>query len=289
MKARPQPDVAAPTPIAAPESRQLELNASVWKAGRFLSAYDNRLLLPAEVLILARFREALSGRVLDVGCGAGRLLAYLVQLGADAHGVDISSQMVEHCRLRFPDAEVTQADLMSLSGQVDGPFDAVLMSDNVLDVADDAHRRAALADVRRLLVPGGLLAFSSHNLANWEGTPPSRGALPARSKLTALAHDLSGRSIAWTVRAILSLPRRRANHRRLAPLQYRAGDHAVVNDSAHDYSLLHYYISRGEQVRQLAELGYSVVDVLELDGRSVAEGEDGRGTSLYYVATAAGA
>ena len=69
-------------------------------------------------------------------------------------------------------------------------------------------------------------------------------------------------------------------------MQRRAADHAIVNDEAHDYSLLHYYISRSDQERQLDQLGYELLDVLEFDGDPVGPGADGLGPSLYYVAQA---
>jgi SAM-dependent methyltransferase len=273
---------------------QTDLNVTVWRAGDHVSEYDSRILEPAEVLLLVRYREAFSGRVLDVGCGAGRLLGYLVSLSATAVGVDISPAMVETCRRRFPGIDVRVADLEDLSRSLEGPFDVVLMSDNVLDVVDDARRRAVFADVRGLLADHGLLVFSSHNLARWERAVPAgagagagpRAAVAARlGRARSLPRQLLHRSPAWMLNAVVRLPRRRANRRRLGPMQQRAADHAVVNDEAHDYSLLHYYIARRDQERQLAELGYDLVDVLEFNGASVPAGSDGVGPSLYYVAT----
>ena len=157
---------------------QTDLNAAVWRAGRHVSDYDSRVLEPAEVLLLVRYREAFSGRVLDVGCGAGRLLGYLVSVSAEPIGIDISPAMVETCRRRFPGVDARVADLEALPDSVPGPFDVVLMSDNVLDVFDDDRRRAALAAIRGLLSDKGLIVFSSHNLARWEQTgaaPPPPG------------------------------------------------------------------------------------------------------------------
>ncbi len=271
-------------PIVA---EQAEVNARTWSAGGFVPEYDTRALVPAEVLILARHRETLSGRVLDVGCGAGRLLGYLVQLGAEAHGIDISATMVDHCRRRFPGLDIRLGDLADLRASVQGPFDALLMSDNVLDVFDDARRRAVLADARSLLAPGGLLVFSSHNLARWDADARSRPASPRGSiapKLSFAVHKLASKPPAWALHAIVRLPRRRANRKRLAPLQSRAADHAVINDSAHDYALLHYYIRRADQERQLSEIGFRLAEVLEFDGSAVPDGVDGTGSSLYYVA-----
>jgi SAM-dependent methyltransferase len=265
-----------------------DVNTAVWRAAAHVSEYDSRVLEPVEILLLARYREKFSGRVLDVGCGAGRILGYLLSLGADAVAIDIAPAMVERCRQRFPGADVRVGDLETLPNSVDGPFDVVLMSDNVLDVLNDSRRRAVLGELPGLLAPGGLVVFSSHNLARWErAAPPESGQVaPARlGQVGDRARQLANRSPVWMLDAVVRLPRRRFNRRRLGPLQHRAADHAIINDEAHDYSLLHYYISRADQERQLDQLGYALVDVLELDGDPVAPGTEGRGPSLYYVAT----
>jgi len=49
--------------------------------------------------------------VLDVGCGAGRLLGPLLSIGAEVHGVDISDDMIQHCRERFPAARLAVGDV----------------------------------------------------------------------------------------------------------------------------------------------------------------------------------
>jgi SAM-dependent methyltransferase len=272
------------TDVAAGQSQH---NAAIWSAGALVSEYDNRVLEPAEVLLLARHREAFTGRVLDAGCGAGRLLGYLVQLGADVVGVDISTEMVERCREHFPGADVRVGDLAALGAVTEGPFDVVLISDNLLDVFDDAERRRVLAEARGLLGPEGLLIFSSHNLASQSPSPGGEpSASPLQRVLGVLGH-IANRSPVWMLQAIARFPRRRANRRRLAPRQYRRDDHAVLNDSAHDYSLLHYYIGRDGQDRQLAQLGLELLEAVEFDGRPVEPGRDGEGPSLYYVARAA--
>ncbi len=259
---------------------QAEINARLWSAGQFVKTYDNPNLLPAESVILARYREAITGRVLDLGCGAGRLLGYLLLLGADAHGVDISPQMVAHCRRRFPGTDVRVGDLADVKASIDGPFDAVLMSDNLIDVFDDAQRRRVLADLRELLAPGGLLVFSSHNLDQSD-----QAARTPSSRVKEAALAAARRSPAGWIRTAMGIPAVRRNRRRLGPLQYRDGDHAVVNDVAHNYALLHYYIGRLAQERQLADVGLDLVEVLEADGVAVSAGEAGQSPWLYYIAT----
>ena len=145
------------------------------------------------MVILVRYREVLSRRTLEVGCGAGRILGYVAQLGGEAHGIDISPAMVEHCRRRYPAADTRVGDLADIGRSAEGPFDAVLALDNVLDVFDDAERRRVLADLRALLAPDGLLIFSSHNLAYVDRAAPGDG-------------DRSGRAGQGRARRLLSEP-----------------------------------------------------------------------------------
>jgi SAM-dependent methyltransferase len=243
------------------------------------------VLLPVEVLLLARYRDKLSGRVLEVGCGAGRILGYLVALGGEVHGIDISTDMVEHCRAVYPRAHVRVGDLADLQAGAEGRFSAVLAMDNVLDIFDDPDRRRVLRDLRELLGPGGILIFSSHNLGYIErpqGTPTRR-----TRRMHELLWKAGSKPLTEVTRAITHIPRRLANRRRLAPLERRERDHAIINDEAHDYSLLHYYIRHADQQRQLAELGLELVECLDVDGRPLAEDEESSAPWLHYVARAA--
>jgi SAM-dependent methyltransferase len=262
-------------------SDQLQVNASAWQRGDHVAEYANRRLLPVEVVILVRYREALSGRTLELGCGAGRILGYVAQLGGEAHGIDISAAMVEHCRSRYPAAHTRVGDLADIGRSAEGPFDAVLALDNVLDVFDDGERRRVLGDLRALLGPDGLLMFSSHNLAYVD-----RGALPAggRGSVGRLLGEVASRPPSNVARAIRRIPGRRRNRKRLGPLERRGDGYAIINDSAHDFALLHYYIGRDAQDRQLHETGFELLECLDADGRTVDPGELHPDPWLHYVA-----
>jgi hypothetical protein len=80
-------------------------------------------------------------------------------------------------------------------------------------------------------------------------------------------------------------PRRIRNHLRLRRLQRVESDYALINDNAHDYALLHYYITPQAQVKQLEARGFAVLEVLDLDCRRLGPEESAeRHVFLHYVA-----
>lgn len=253
------------------------VNVRVWEAGDYVADYANRILRPVEVVLLMRYRDPLSGRILDVGCGAGRILGYLITLGGDVLGVDVSPRMVEYCRRCYPEAAVLVADMGRLPESIGGGFDVILASYNVIDVLDDPARRAFLSDMHQRLASDGLLIFSSHNLgyAERSGTEPTPRRLLGR--LNRPPREL--------IELPLRLPARIRNRRRMRALERREADHAILNDLALDYALLHYYVRRDDQERQLDQLGYELVECLDLDGRTIPPGDPASHCSeLHYVA-----
>src|SRR5262245_4939270 len=102
-----------------------DVNEGVWARRNLVKKYANRTLRPAEVILLVRYREAFSGRFLELGCGAGRFAGYVIDLGGEVHGVDISAEMVAACRERYPAGHFEVGDLRDLSGQPDGAYDCV--------------------------------------------------------------------------------------------------------------------------------------------------------------------
>ena len=245
------------------------------------------MLKPAETLLLVRYRDQFSGRVVELGCGGGRLMGYLVKIARQAEGIDVSPSMVGYCQAAFPEAQVAEGDVRHLSDCLSDVYDVVLASDNILDILDDTERRRVLGELRDRLAPGGLLVFSTHNLAFMDFPPASGAGSTDRARSGARLAKALNTSPAAAARGVARLRRERSNRRRLAALQYRAADHAVLNDEAHEYALLHYYIRRDDQERQLQSLGLELRECLELDGAAVSTGHDGAGPSLYYVAEAA--
>jgi 2-polyprenyl-3-methyl-5-hydroxy-6-metoxy-1,4-benzoquinol methylase len=112
-----------------------------------------------------RFRQFLSeglppGRVLDVGCGDGGFLRLARERGFTPAGFDYERRMVELARARgIADAECAEFGAYC-RGRADAEFDAVTL----FDVLEHSPEPAAfLAELRRLLKPGGHLAVTLPN------------------------------------------------------------------------------------------------------------------------------
>jgi SAM-dependent methyltransferase len=103
-------------------------------------------------LILDLLNASGGERVLDVGCGEGRLMATLFSSGVAPVGVDISQDLLESARMFGP---VVRHALPSLSTFRVGVFDGALVS-LVLEHLDDEV--ALLSELARVVRPGGRLA-----------------------------------------------------------------------------------------------------------------------------------
>ena len=98
------------------------------------------------------------------------------------------------------------------------------------------------------------------------------------------ARNLTGNPVRF-VNRLLRLPRSLPNHRRLSREQRIEADYAILNDEAHDYSLLHYYIARDGQDRQLAAHGFELLACVDLAANEVGPGEQAFGChELHYAA-----
>src|SRR5690349_15378705 len=99
---------------------------------------------------IERLPLAPGARLLDAGCGSGRMLDELARYGR-VTGVDISSEAVAASRARGH--HVVRAAIEALPF-ADGTFDLVTCLDVIEHTPDD---RATLAELRRVTRPGGLL------------------------------------------------------------------------------------------------------------------------------------
>jgi ubiquinone/menaquinone biosynthesis C-methylase UbiE len=116
------------------------------------NAYYNR----PEMIRLAG--DVTSLRVLDAGCGSGPLMDDLRAKGAVVSGFDLSAAMIDLAQERLgAEADLRVADLGAPLPYTDDEFDVVVASLALHYVEDWA---SALAELRRVLTPGGRLIVS---------------------------------------------------------------------------------------------------------------------------------
>jgi SAM-dependent methyltransferase len=101
------------------------------------------------------------GRVLEIGCGLGDLLASMST--SQCVGVDVSPRMIALARIRHPALDLRVADV-ERDPLPEGPFDFIVFSDAVGHLDDVEH---ALERVRPLLAPTGRVVVTYYNLL-WE-------------------------------------------------------------------------------------------------------------------------
>jgi SAM-dependent methyltransferase len=226
-----------------------------------------------ERALIERFGTSLHGRVLVLGCSVGRFTALLYRIAYELHGVCEATEQVARCRRAYPQAVFTTCDPRDLLDFAPCVFDAVLVPGDTFDVLDHRDRRDVLQDARALLKGDGLLVFASHNCA-------------FTSAPGAWVRVLLG-SPRRPLQSALRLPRRVRNRRRLSALERRGDEYELRNDGAREFGVLHHYVSRDSQERQLSELGYELLECLDCDGRSVERSASAqRSRVLHYVARA---
>lgn len=105
--------------------------------------------------------------IFEFGCGTGRLAEHLMQEMPPSVryvGVDLSPKMIGLATSRLTDWE-DRSDVVLVDGSLplpaeSGSADRVL-STYVFDLLDEEYARAVLADLRRILRPGGQLCLAS--------------------------------------------------------------------------------------------------------------------------------
>lgn len=107
--------------------------------------------------MLARVRGRSFATALDVGCGEGRFCRMLRGLGVFPVGLDPTRALLEAARQRDPGGEYCHGRAEALPF-ADGRFDLVVSYLTLIDIADI---RAAIAEMARVLHPGGTLLIAN--------------------------------------------------------------------------------------------------------------------------------
>jgi ubiquinone/menaquinone biosynthesis C-methylase UbiE len=246
-----------------------EVNRRAYTSRSVLSWYqDLEIIQDAERTILekitARIRDK---RLLDISMGGGRTTALLLPISRDYVGIDYASDLVDAARRKFPQAAIICRDARDLTCFDDASFDFVLVSNNGLDYMVHEDRITVMQEIFRVLNPQGLFMFSTHNrdYQNFD-------RLPWQQK-----HSFEPGFLKNCAHALYYLPK----HLSLKKHARQSEGYAIINDNAHGYSLLTYYISIERQIEQLAQVGF--VDTEAYDFAGTVRESDTTSPWIYYL------
>jgi SAM-dependent methyltransferase len=122
-------------------------------------AGQKRFSHPLHIASLTRYADP-SARILDFGCGDGRILAELLRGGyRNIIGIDFSLRMLQCCRSLLSDVRLVQNGGQTIPLQKHS-LDVVLLFAVLTCIPLDEDQRELLWEVSRVLRPGGLLYVS---------------------------------------------------------------------------------------------------------------------------------
>jgi ubiquinone/menaquinone biosynthesis C-methylase UbiE len=158
-----------------------------WYEDRVLPRIINKVLDNKHTReIRRRVAGDLSGDVLEIGFGSGLNLPYLSEGVASFQAVDPSGKAAELAQGRIAASRVP-VKLIGLDGQKiplpDDSVDAVLSTWTLCTIPDAV---AAIAEVRRVLRPGGTLHFVEHGIA------PDAGVRKWQDRLNGMQQRIAG-------------------------------------------------------------------------------------------------
>lgn len=163
------------TPAVAPEILEF-YGETIDEADRLTSSADGVLEMLRTQEILCRYLPSPPASVLDVGGGPGAHARWLIKDGYTVHLIDPVPRHVDQATATGASAELGDARALTAA---DNTYDVVLLLGPLYHLLDREDRLQALAEARRVVRPGGLVAAAAigryaslfeHTATTWLGT-----------------------------------------------------------------------------------------------------------------------
>jgi ubiquinone/menaquinone biosynthesis C-methylase UbiE len=156
----------------------------------YLRERERQVSFLSQKHIAIDFLGAAKGRLLEVGCGPAVMMPELLAMGFEAHGIDVSGEMIRRARQRMAGHPLEKRCSFSVDDVerlhfAEGSYDAVLCM-GVLEYLPRYSR--ALVEISRVLKPGGIAVLALPNRAS-----AYHVARAAYASLRALERRLRGR------------------------------------------------------------------------------------------------
>lgn len=132
---------------------------------------------PADDFFLSFLTTTPGARVLDLGCGTGGITLAAAAAGCSVMGVDPDQPSLRAARSKPGADQVQWVDGTSRVILPDCQFDVAIMASNVVqEILDDAELARSFSDIAAHLVPGGRLAFDARDpdARGWEAWTKER-------------------------------------------------------------------------------------------------------------------
>ena len=206
---------------------------------------------PGERAAVGRLAPEMTGKaILDLGVGEGRSVPLLTAISDDYLGVDYTEALLAACRVRHPSRRFEHMDARDMARLGDATFDWVTFSYNGIDATAFADRARIFAEVARVLRPGGVFLFSTHNRAS-----PACGETPwGWFRFTFNPLRLAWRSLQLAIGLARDLPNYLRNRRHNA----HHDGWSVMVSASHHFGMVITYIDLELQRVLLARAGFEV-------------------------------
>lgn len=153
----------APDGLPFPPARLIHAVAGTKDTGWFWQGGQLGARTIVDMLARRGLAPAECTRILDFGCGCGRVIRHLAPLAprAELHGTDYNAALIRWCQRALQRTSFARNDLAPPTRYADGTFDLVYAF-SVFTHLTEPLQHAWLAELRRITRPGGWMIITTH-------------------------------------------------------------------------------------------------------------------------------
>lgn len=228
---------------------------STYSSKHVVDWYDKLdFLFPAEKTLFNSYSDKIVGKkVLDIGIGGGRTTNYFSKIDCQYTGVDFIEDFAKLVSQKHSKLTIKQCDARNMSMFANESFDFILFSFNGIDNMENEGRIQILKEVFRILKPDGVFMFSAHNKDH-----KYFNKMPWQEEWR----------LDWNyIKLCLVVMKNYFKHLQMKKHEYHCPDYSIINDIAHEFSIMTYYISGAKQKKQLQQLGFKNTKNFDAQGK----------------------
>lgn len=122
---------------------------------KIVKSYASKFSKPSEYIDEFTDLVAKNGKILDIGCGTGTDANYIASKGFEVIGIDLSEEMLNIAKKKFPHIDFRIADMRKLSFENE-QFDGIFVAFSLFHIPKKDVPNT-LADLYDLLKPNGAI------------------------------------------------------------------------------------------------------------------------------------